>query len=108
MTWMQRLNLDLWLGGQPAGKWNEGGEQIYDARKVIFPKSARERFTEDMPDGRQVFDIPAIKAAQDEPFDLEKAELKKIKEVFGAWAPEQSAAYDTIRPIMEILEAPAA
>ena len=108
LTWIERINLEAWLGGQPSGKWNEGGEQIYDARKVIFPKAARDRFMEDILDGRKVFDIETIKAAPDEPFDLEKAELKKIKEVFVAWNPDQSAAYDVIRPIIQILEAPVA
>lgn len=105
LTWLERINLEAWLGSQPAGNWAQY-EPVKDARVALFPKAARDRFMEDFPDGRSAYRLDEVKDAPPESFELEKAEVKRIREIFDAWSPTQCVAFDLIQPIVEKLKTP--
>jgi len=61
----------------------------------------------DLGNGQAILDQDALKATPDAEISLEKAELRKLKEVLKGWQQYGPADLDWLDPIMKQLEEPA-
>jgi len=77
-------------------------------KKVSVPDEDRETVMRDIGNGQAILDLEAMKAMPDAEIALEKAEVRKLKEILKGWTQYGPADLDWLDPVMKQLEEPAA
>ena len=105
LTALQMIRLDNFLGEAPTGKRGEA-MPVFLLRRKILSDEARERFLEELPDGREVMRGMEIRAAEPVEVEFTKEEIRRVMKIVDAIEPANKV-WDWLLPILEQLEASA-
>jgi hypothetical protein len=77
------------------------------SKKVTVPDEVRETIMRDLGNGQAILDAEAMKTIPDAEIALEKAEIRKLKQVLKDWTQYGAADLEWLDPLMKQLEEPA-
>ena len=103
MSIRARLNITGILGQQKVA-YNDMHVLSDLLKKVTVPDEVRENIMRELGNGQAILDPQAMKEIPDVELELEKAEIRKLKQVLKDWNQYGPADLDWVEPIMKQLD----